>query len=1102
MNQSTKTAGLRPHQTYARTILTASLFACTLLAGCIDGSIVDSLPAQADTPSEQVRSTPNVPLAAAFPISVSVTGQAGSGLVLQNNGGDDLAVAADGSFTFATLVANGAPFAVTVSAQPTNPAQLCTVNNGTGAVADAPVTDVSVVCSTNTHTVGGSVSGLTGNGLVLRNNGADDLAVAVNGTFTFATPVADGAAFAVTVSAQPANPAQVCTVNNSAGAGAVAGAPVTGVSVVCSTISHTVGGSVSGLNGNGLVLQNNVGDDLPVAANGTFTFATPVADGAAFAVTVRAQPVNPAQVCTVNNGAGTVAGAPVTSVSVVCSTIRHTVGGSVSGLNGSGLVLRNNGGDDLAIGANGSFTFATTVADGAAFAVTVSTQPTNPAQVCTVSNGAGTVAGAPVTGVSVVCSTNRHTVGGSVSGKAGSGLVLRNNGGDDLAVAANGSFTFATTVADGAPFAVTVSTQPTNPAQVCTVNNGTGTVAGAPVTSVSVVCSTSSHTVGGSISGQAGSGLVLRNNGGDDLAIGANDTFTFATPVANGAPFSVTVSTQPTNPAQVCTVNNGAGTVAGAPVTSVSVVCSTVSHTVGGSVSGLNGSGLVLRNNGGDDRAVAVNGTFTFAAKVADGADYAVTVSVQPVNPAQVCTVSNGTGVIAGAPVTSVSVVCSTSSHTIGGSVSGLNGSGLVLQNNGGDDLTVEANGTFTFAARVANGASYAATVKTQPSAIPAQTCTVTNGSGTVTSAAVTGITVNCAVPTPRFAYVANRDSNSISIYKVNATTGALAPPSAAEGPPSVPLPLGSSGPQSVAIATTPGGGTFVYVANNGSNDVAAYKVDTETGALSPVTGSPFRADVEPFAVTVAPDGKTVYVANNASNTVSIYTINTSSGKLTPISGSPFGEGMGTNPRSVTVSPGGKFAYVANAISSNISVYEIIPPNGKLKPVAGSPFPIGASVGAGARPNSVEITPDGKFAHVSNVGTNNVSTYTIDAVSGVPTPVAGPFFSTGTNPRALAIAPDGQFAYVANAASNDVSAYKVDGMTAVPGSAFGALAGTGTNPRSVIVAPGGKFVYVTNFVSNNVSAYTINTSNGALVRVTGSPFGAGSAPTSIAVLGW
>src|ERR1700761_3767107 len=84
-----------------------------------------------------------------------------------------------------------------------------------------------------------------------------------------------------------------------------------------------------------------------------------------------------------------------------------TISGTVTGLNGTGLVLADNGGDNLAVTANGSFTFATAVARGGTYAVTVATQPSNPAQTCTVANGSGTVVG-NVASVQVTC-TNTAT---------------------------------------------------------------------------------------------------------------------------------------------------------------------------------------------------------------------------------------------------------------------------------------------------------------------------------------------------------------------------------------------------------------------------------------------------------------------------------------------------------------------------------------------------------------------------------------------------------------------------------------------------------------------------------------------------------------------
>lgn len=81
-------------------------------------------------------------------------------------------------------------------------------------------------------------------------------------------------------------------------------------------------------------------------------------------------------------------------------------------------------------------------------------------------------------------------------------------------------------------------------------------------------------------------------------------------------------------------------------------------HTVGGTVTGLEGSGLVLENNGSDPLAIQGDGPFTFASPLADGADYQVRVSAQPDQPLQACQVQNGSGQVAGADVTDIVVEC------------------------------------------------------------------------------------------------------------------------------------------------------------------------------------------------------------------------------------------------------------------------------------------------------------------------------------------------------------------------------------------------------------------------------------------------------------
>jgi hypothetical protein len=167
--------------------------------------------------------------------------------------------------------------------------------------------------------------------------------------------------------------------------------------------SYTVGGTVSGLSGSGLVLQNNDGNDLSVSGNGSFAFSTAIVNGTNYAVSVKTQPSNPTQTCAVSNPSGTISGSNVTNAVVTCTTSAFSVGGTLTGLFGSGLVLQINGGNDLAVSADGSFIFPTSITSGSAYAVTVKTPPAGPIQVCAVTSGSGTIGSANVTGVAVSC---------------------------------------------------------------------------------------------------------------------------------------------------------------------------------------------------------------------------------------------------------------------------------------------------------------------------------------------------------------------------------------------------------------------------------------------------------------------------------------------------------------------------------------------------------------------------------------------------------------------------------------------------------------------------------------------------------------------------
>jgi sugar lactone lactonase YvrE len=182
-----------------------------------------------------------------YPIVVTVVGLAGAGLVLEN-GGTQLAVTSTGTSTFPAGLATGTAYDVRILSQPTQPTQRCTLsgNRGTVNVASPSVT---VTC-TNTYAVGGTVTGLTGQQLVLGNAGSATLTIDADGPFAFDGPLAvvRGAAYSVSVVEQPIAFSQTCSVAN--GEGTVVDASVTNIAITC--VPHALAAFVGRIGGRGL----------------------------------------------------------------------------------------------------------------------------------------------------------------------------------------------------------------------------------------------------------------------------------------------------------------------------------------------------------------------------------------------------------------------------------------------------------------------------------------------------------------------------------------------------------------------------------------------------------------------------------------------------------------------------------------------------------------------------------------------------------------------------------------------------------------------------------------------------------------------------------
>lgn len=415
--------------------------------------------------------------------------------------------------------------------------------------------------------------------------------------------------------------------------------------------------------------------------------------------------------------------------------------------------------------------------------------------------------------------------------------------------------------------------------------------------------------------------------------------------------------------------------------------------------------------------------------------------------------------------------------YTIGGTVSGLStGTSVTLLNNGGDAVTVNADGSFQFATALAQGAAYAATVGTRPAG---ENCTVTNGSGTVGTANVTNIAVTCA-PRPLFAYAVNSNDGTVSAFTLDLTTGM---PTAIGA---TPVQVGQ-GPLSL---TADPAGKYVYVANAADSTITTLAINAETGLLS-VVGAPTATGIQPYSIARTPSGTFAYTANFGDNTLSAFSVDTGTGALTALA--PIT--AGNNPYTVVVNSTGTVAYVVNADTANT--------NGTVMAFAingttGGLTQVGSTITAGSVPQFIALTPNGSFAYVANSGDNTLGVYSIGtngALTASGTPVST---GTGSNPYSIAISPSGTFLYEANVLANNVNVFAINPTN-------GALTlvqtvTTGADPVTILINPAGTFAYVVNAVDNTVTAYSMDATTGKLTAVPSGSAATGNIPRGMAIV--
>jgi 6-phosphogluconolactonase len=346
----------------------------------------------------------------------------------------------------------------------------------------------------------------------------------------------------------------------------------------------------------------------------------------------------------------------------------------------------------------------------------------------------------------------------------------------------------------------------------------------------------------------------------------------------------------------------------------------------------------------------------------------------------------------------------------------------------------------------------------------------------------------------PAFVYTNNNVTpNSVSAFSVGAN-GALSPIS---GSPF--LTAGNSDPTINLISTnritTTTTKNFLYVGNSGSNNVSAFSINTLTGVLAAVPGSPFATGGLSvggggISLAVTPDDQFLIATNNASGNITVFSIAVN-GSLAPVPGSPFPVGAGGLMDGIKVTPDGKFLAVARSVGTlgpgPVSVFGITA-SGGLVPVSGSPFATSANAGG------VDCNCASTHLYVASGTGFSPTAFELDAfnigANGALSPISGsPFVGPGAEDQVVILSPDDSKLFASNSASADVTVFSIgsDGVpTVVSGSPFPAGA---LFPSGMASNAAGTFLYVADVNTQNISAFSI-AANGALIPVPGQPFGA------------
>jgi 6-phosphogluconolactonase len=291
--------------------------------------------------------------------------------------------------------------------------------------------------------------------------------------------------------------------------------------------------------------------------------------------------------------------------------------------------------------------------------------------------------------------------------------------------------------------------------------------------------------------------------------------------------------------------------------------------------------------------------------------------------------------------------------------------------------------------------------------------------------------------PSNKFLYAANSGEGDISLFTI-AVGGALT-----EVTPRTTVGNGITTPLFLAMDSA---GSFLYVGSTGISNaaVSVFSIDAGSGALSPVSGSPFQIGIPPTNMALSPNGSSLYVLGAGAPQGFIEVWSITSGALSQLVQiiQP-----GANPSGIAIDPSGSFLYVANTTDNSISEYSM-GSTGVLTELQQS-SPLGQS-SQYSGPVSLLVDNSGKFLYVANSGTSNLSAYAIGSDGSLTILSTSPF-ATSSQPNFIATDVSGKHLYVGNQASSAIiQAYNLDTGTGALTSL--ATYGVGNTPKSIVVS--------------------------------------------------